>query len=40
MTVDELVEYMNKELPEQARQHGKTKEEKEQRDFVMGGRTK
>lgn len=38
VTVDEMVEYVNKELPALAREHGKTREEKEQRDFIMGGR--
>ncbi len=39
VTVDELAEYMGKELPELVRKHGKTQEEKEQRDWVLGGRT-
>jgi C-terminal peptidase prc len=38
VTVDELAEYFIKELPELARQHGKTKEEKEQRPLVLGSR--
>ena len=37
VTVDELVEYLSKEMPELAREHGKTKEEKEQFFFVLGG---
>lgn len=39
VTVDELVEYMNKELPSLARTNGKTKAEKEQVHFILGGRT-
>jgi C-terminal peptidase prc len=37
VTVDELVEYMNKELPELLQKHGTTKEQKEQLHFVLGG---
>ena len=37
VTVDELTEYLDKEMPELARKHGKTKEEKEQLHFVLGG---
>jgi C-terminal peptidase prc len=37
VTLDELIEYVNKELPALAREHGKTKEDKEQRGFVLGG---
>ena len=39
VTVDELVLYMSKEVPELVRKYGKTREEKEQRDYVFGGRT-
>ncbi len=39
VTVDELVQYMSKEVPELVRKYGKTQEEKEQRDYVFGGRT-
>jgi C-terminal peptidase prc len=38
VTVDELVEYVNKELPAAIRSHGKTKEEKEQLHFILGAR--
>jgi C-terminal peptidase prc len=38
VTVDELVEYMSKQLPAQAREHGKTREEKEQIHHVLGAR--
>lgn len=38
VTVDELTEYIDKQLPEMARQVGKTKEEKQQFPFVLGGR--
>jgi carboxyl-terminal processing protease len=38
ITVDELAEYLDKELPELARQFGKTQKEKEQLHFVLGGR--
>jgi C-terminal peptidase prc len=38
ITVDELVEYMKKEVPALARRYGKTKEEKELRHLVLGGR--
>jgi C-terminal peptidase prc len=37
ITVDELVDYVDKQLPELAREHGKTKEEKEQAPWVVGG---
>jgi C-terminal peptidase prc len=37
ITVDELVRYMNKRLPELARKHGKTEKEKEQDHFVLAG---
>ena len=39
VTVDEMVQYMSKEMPELVRKYGKTREEKEQRDYVFGGRT-
>jgi C-terminal peptidase prc len=38
ITVDELTEYMDKELPALTKEHGKTKEEKGQLHFVLGGR--
>lgn len=38
VTAFELVEYLEKEVPRLARQYGKTKEEKEQAVFVVGGR--
>jgi carboxyl-terminal processing protease len=38
VTVDELAEYLDKRIPELARENGKTKEEKEQLHFVLGGR--
>jgi C-terminal peptidase prc len=38
VTVDELTVYMNKELPKLAANAGKTKEEREQVHFVLGGR--
>ncbi len=38
VTVDELTEYIDKQLPEMARQLGKNKEEKQQLPFVLGGR--
>jgi len=37
VTVDELARFLNKELPELARKHGKTKKEKEQDHFVLAG---
>src|SRR5262249_39284367 len=37
ITIDELTEYLDKELPELARLNGNTKEEKQQRVFVIGG---
>jgi C-terminal peptidase prc len=39
ITVDELAEYLDKEIPELARQFGKTQKEKEQLHFVLGGRS-
>src|SRR5262249_52403902 len=39
VTVDELVSYLEKKIPEMARENGKTKEEKEQFHIVLGGRT-
>src|SRR5262249_38062253 len=39
VTVDEMVEYLNKEMPELTRKHGKTKEEKEQVYHVLGARS-
>ena len=39
VTVDELVTALEKAVPELAREHGKTKEEKEQLHHVLGGRT-
>jgi C-terminal peptidase prc len=38
ITTDELSKYLEKQLPEMARQKGKTKEEKEQMALVLGGR--
>jgi C-terminal peptidase prc len=38
VTVDELADYLDKELPELARQFGKTEEEKRQLHFVLGMR--
>jgi carboxyl-terminal processing protease len=38
ITVDELVKYLEKQIPDMARTHGKTREEKEQQHFVLGGR--
>jgi C-terminal peptidase prc len=38
VTVDELTVYMNKELPKLAAAHGKTREEREQAHFILGGR--
>src|SRR5262249_34822326 len=38
VTVDELAEYLDKRIPELAREHGKNKEEKEQLHSVPGGR--
>ena len=37
VTVDELGEYIDKRVPELARDNGKTKKEKEQMPFVLGG---
>jgi C-terminal processing protease CtpA/Prc len=39
VTVNELVEYVRKEIPELARRHGKTQQEKEEQAFVMETRT-
>lgn len=39
VTVDELVEFLNQEVPRLAREHGQTKAEKEQLYHVLGGRT-
>jgi C-terminal peptidase prc len=39
VTVEELVEYVNKQLPELARTTGKTRAEKEQRDYIVGSRS-
>jgi C-terminal processing protease CtpA/Prc len=39
VTINELVEYVGKEIPELARRHGKTLEEKEEQAFVWGTRT-
>jgi C-terminal processing protease CtpA/Prc len=39
VTVNELVEYAGKEIPELARRHGKTVQEKEEQAFVWGTRT-
>lgn len=36
VTVEELAEYLRKEMPELARKNGKTKEEREQHHYVMG----
>jgi C-terminal peptidase prc len=38
VTVDELTKYLDKEIPHLAGQFGKTKEEKEQSHFILGGR--
>ena len=38
VTVDELAEYLDKNLPEVVRKNGKTKEEKAQMHWVLGGR--
>ena len=35
VTIDELIEYVNTELPKRARKHGKTKEEQEQRHHIL-----
>jgi C-terminal peptidase prc len=37
VTIDELTEYLDKELPDLVRQHGKTKEEKQQLPLVLSG---
>jgi C-terminal peptidase prc len=39
VTVDELGEYLDKKLPALAKEIGKTKEEKSQQHFVLGGRS-
>jgi C-terminal peptidase prc len=39
ITVDELMTYLDKELPEQLREHGKTREQKVTTHAVLGGRT-
>jgi C-terminal peptidase prc len=39
VTVDELVKYLNKEVPALAKKHGKTDEEKEQHSLILGGRS-
>lgn len=39
VTVDELSEYLDKNLSKLAQEHGKTKEEKGQVHFVLGGRS-
>jgi C-terminal peptidase prc len=38
VTVDELAEYLDKRIPDLLRENGKTKQEKEQLHFVLGGR--
>jgi C-terminal peptidase prc len=38
ITVEELAEYLGKEIHQLAMKHGKTKEEKEQRGIIVGGR--
>jgi C-terminal peptidase prc len=38
VTVDELMEYIDKQLPEVVRTHGKTEKEKESTHLVLGGR--
>jgi carboxyl-terminal processing protease len=38
ITVDELGEFLDKRIPRLAAEHGKTKEEKNQLHFVLGGR--
>lgn len=38
VTIDELTQHIDKELPPLVQKHGKTKEEKEQTPFVLGGR--
>ena len=37
VTVDELAKYLNKRLPELARQHGKTEKQREQEHFILSG---
>src|SRR5262249_20758982 len=37
ITVDELAKYVNKHLPELARENGKTEKEKEQDHFILAG---
>jgi carboxyl-terminal processing protease len=37
VTVDELAKYVNKHLPELAREHGKTEKQKEQDHYVLAG---
>jgi carboxyl-terminal processing protease len=39
VTVDELIKFLDKQIPELARTHGKTKEQKEQLNFILGGRS-
>jgi C-terminal peptidase prc len=39
VTVDELAEYLDKQVPELARKFGKTPKEKEQQHWVLGGRS-
>jgi carboxyl-terminal processing protease len=38
VTVEELTEYIDKTMPKLAQEFGKTKEEKQQQHFVLGGR--
>jgi len=39
ITVDELMEYVDKELPERARKYGKSTEQRQQRPFVLESRS-
>jgi len=39
VTVDELAEFLDKKMPDLTKQYGKTKEEKNQLHWVLGGRT-
>ncbi len=39
VTVDELIKFLDKQIPEMARTFGTTKEQKEQRHFILGGRS-
>lgn len=39
VTVDEMIEYLDKKMPELVRESGKTEQEKSQNHFVLGGRS-